>query len=312
MKLVHLTISVLLLSATQYLMAQDYAGLSIDNDLFFGKDYYYSSGIFLQFGYNKDPNAKAREEHALFQEESNKHKGIKSVHWTLGQQIFNPIGRYDSISAQMDYPFSGHVYLERKVRIQTSEHRFKIWGVQLGLSGPPSMSQPIQNAYHKWVLGLPPLSWVDQQPAGVHMGIQAQWAASTNSKSEIHFTRYFDLQLGTHQSQASMRIGIQWGPLNPLTFYGPPVAKAQSGWSTHLGIQLKYSLQDFNLSGSLFNNKSPFTLPANSFRNTLEAGFAYRIPNWQFIAMAKSRSKDTAGQKYARHEVLYLSILRIW
>ena len=36
----------ILLYSVQTLMAQQYAGLSIDNDLFFGKDYYYSSGIF--------------------------------------------------------------------------------------------------------------------------------------------------------------------------------------------------------------------------------------------------------------------------
>ena len=82
------------------LWGQSYGGLSIDNDLFFGKDYYYSSGIFLQYGTTKNGREKPTK---------------KRIHWTLGQQIYNPIGRYDSITTSMDYPFSGYLFLERAV-----------------------------------------------------------------------------------------------------------------------------------------------------------------------------------------------------
>lgn len=301
-----------LFAVPQISVAQRYAGISIDNDLFFGKDYYYSSGIFLQYGYNKDTNAKAREEHALFQEESNKHRGINSVHWTLGQQIFNPIKRFDSNSTNMDYPFSGYLFIERIEQRQKNKNELLEWGVQLGLSGPPSLSKPLQNNYHEWVLGLPPLSWVDQQPAGVHFGLESQWVRTTPTRMKFNATNGYKIKLGTHQSEISLRTGLQWGSLNPLIFYGSPLANNQRGWSTHLGIQLKYNLQDYNLSGSLFNNNAPFTLPNNSLRNTLEAGIAYSMENWQFMAMAKARSKDTPGQKYDRHQVMYVSILKIW
>lgn len=293
-------IFVFFLLAIQGLMAQNYAGLSIDNDLFFGKDYYYSSGIFLQYGYNKGSNTFPSE------------KNPKSIHWTLGQKIFNPIGRYDSVSTRMDYPFSGFLYLERNVLSQKSEQEFFSWGVQIGVSGPPSLSRPLQNSYHEWVLGLPKLSWVDQQPAAFHLGIQGAWAHTSQPEKDFHFSKRLALQLGTYQSEASLRAGIAWGPLNPLVFYGPPLPNAQRGWSAQLGIQLKYNIQDYNLSGHFINNHSPFTLPSVSFRNTLEFGLAYKLPNWQFIALAKARSKDTPNQKYERHEVLYVSIIKMW
>ena len=50
----------ILLYSVQPLIAQKYAGLSIDNDLFFGKDYYYSSGIFLKYGHKKMKKKKLK------------------------------------------------------------------------------------------------------------------------------------------------------------------------------------------------------------------------------------------------------------
>ena len=48
------------------LWGQSYGGLSIDNDLFFGKDYYYSSGIFLQYGTTKNGREKPLNNEDLF------------------------------------------------------------------------------------------------------------------------------------------------------------------------------------------------------------------------------------------------------
>src|SRR5210317_343811 len=70
------------------LWGQSYGGLTIDNDLFFGKDYYYSSGIFLQYGTTKNGREKPLNNEDLFKIEP----AIKKrIHWTLGQQIYNPI-----------------------------------------------------------------------------------------------------------------------------------------------------------------------------------------------------------------------------
>ena len=273
-------------------IAQQYAGLSIDNDLFFGKDYYYSSGIFLQYGFEKNEK--------------------KSVHWRLGQQIFNPIKRYDSITKFMDYPFSGYLFLERQVRYNINKNKNWGWGFQIGLSGPPSLSKPIQNTYHQYILNLPPLSWHGQQPAGFHIGIEGAYKDAKHLGKHFFFTNQLNLQLGTHLTEASLRTGLQWGQLNPFVFFGPPLFSHKSGWGTHLGVQLKYNLHDYNLSGSYFRDNSPFTLRSNAFRNTLEAGVGYSGKHWQFIALAKARSKDTPRQKYSRHQVVQLSVLKIF
>ena len=285
----------ILLYSVQPLIAQQYAGLSIDNDLFFGKDYYYSSGIFLKYGHKKNGKEKT-----------------KSIHWTLGQEIYTPIARYDRMTTNMDYPFSGYLYLQREVSNAISEKSHFRWGVQLGLSGPPSLSKPIQNAYHKWILRLPELSWEGEQPSGLHIGVLGQYTKIIKIEAHTSFTNQTELHLATHRIESSLRSGLQIGTIEPMAFYDQVLASNSLGWGVHIGIQLKYNVHDYNLSGSLFENSSPFTLPSIPFRNTLEIGVGGRTKQWQFLAMAKAMSHDTPGQKYKRHQVLYLSILRVF
>ena len=60
-------------------MSQRYAGLSVDNDFYFGIDRYYSSGIFLKYGTLKK-HYKDSINYPLY----------ISKHWTLGQEINTP------------------------------------------------------------------------------------------------------------------------------------------------------------------------------------------------------------------------------
>ena len=69
---------VVFLYETGSLHAQWYINLSVDNDLFFGRDRYYSSGIFISSGkLNKSSDTL-----------------INYVHWTLGHEIYTPSLRY--------------------------------------------------------------------------------------------------------------------------------------------------------------------------------------------------------------------------
>ena len=78
-------------------LAQSYINLSVDNDLFFMKDRYYSSGIFISTGkLNK-----------------NQDKSTKYVHWTLGHEIYTPSIRYTKEVKYYDYPYGGWLFFER-------------------------------------------------------------------------------------------------------------------------------------------------------------------------------------------------------
>ena len=82
------------------MLSQRYFGLSVDNDLFFGTDRYYSSGIFLKYGGIKKQPKDSLDSQAFISE-----------HWTFGQEINTPSLRLTYDINKLDYPFNGWLYL---------------------------------------------------------------------------------------------------------------------------------------------------------------------------------------------------------
>ena len=97
--------------------AQRYINLSVDNDLYFGTDWYYSSGIFISTG-----KLKIVE---------NQKEGFPKtyLHWTLGQEIYTPSTRYTRDESYFDYPYGGWLYLD--YNIEKYKSPFSAWGLSL-------------------------------------------------------------------------------------------------------------------------------------------------------------------------------------
>ena len=75
-----------------------------DNDLYFNRDFYYSSGIFLS--YSKTDKDNVDDYNRL----------------TLGQLIYTPSMRYETNPEKYDYPYSGYLFLEYQKRKKMSSH----------------------------------------------------------------------------------------------------------------------------------------------------------------------------------------------
>ena len=146
------------------IQGQRYMGVNVDNDLYFGIDQYYSSGIFLEYG--KVLKSK--------KDSIDKDQVLVSHHWTLGQEINTPSYHQTSRLSKMDYPYSGWLFL------RFFEDRFKKpdfgigWGVEGGTTGADaSLARPIQNNYHKYILNLNELSWAYSIPQQFHFNFQS-------------------------------------------------------------------------------------------------------------------------------------------
>jgi hypothetical protein len=101
----------------QSLAAQRYLNLSVDNDLYFGKDRYYSSGVFISLGKLKE---------GIGGNEATK----KYVHWTLGQEIYTPTKRYTTDVDLFDYPYGGWLFLERTEEVQKNGNASWLWSTK--------------------------------------------------------------------------------------------------------------------------------------------------------------------------------------
>ena len=111
--------------------SQSQLTLSVDNDLYFKTDYYYSSGLFLSHGKEIQKDSSLLERY--FSE------------WKLGQIIYNPSRRYATDRESLDYPFSGYLFLRHQKEKVILNKRGYQHTIELGVSGDASLAKAAQN-----------------------------------------------------------------------------------------------------------------------------------------------------------------------
>jgi len=116
--------------------AQRYVNVHVDNDLYFGIDRYYSSGIFLSYG----KILKPKKDSLTTDRQRVTHQ------WTLGQEINTPSFRLTRDLSKMDYPYNGWLFL-RFIEDRFKQPNFGVgWGIEVGTTGAnASFAAPLQN-----------------------------------------------------------------------------------------------------------------------------------------------------------------------
>ena len=151
----------LLLGCFQFIYGQKYVKLSVDNDLYFVTDRYYSSGIFLSYGYKKGkPGVK------LDSIDTSTY-----VHWHLGQEVYTPARLQTRDLSKLDYPFGGWLFIEREVLKYFNDRTAFSWGIQIGTTGDESLAPWMQNFYHLNFLKLPRVTWEAAMPQEIHLNL---------------------------------------------------------------------------------------------------------------------------------------------
>ena len=280
------------------LHAQKYIGLNVDNDLYFGIDRYYSSGIFLQWG-----KLKATEKDSLSR------TVYKSKHWTIGQEINTPSLRLTEELAKMDYPYNGWLYLRFTSEQFFSPDQGYGWGVQIGTTGAEaSLAKFFQNTYHIHILNLDPLTWTWSIPQAFHLNLNASYLWGTSLGNKFKWVNRNDIQGGTFRTSLKTRFGLQYGSISGLPFFGNRLEEWQEGISIFLGIEVEYNIHDYSLSSSWFNDNGPFELVANDFRNKFQIGIVYNRKPWSVHAMLNNSSRLITTQRYSRHPFINIAL----
>ena len=282
--------------------AQNYLGLNVDNDLYFGSDRYYSSGIFLEYGFHRKVKSDSI---------TNKYFLIK--HWTLGQEINTPSLHKTTDKKDMDYPYSGWLFLRYlEERYKNPDFGFG-WGVTFGISGAEaSLAKKMQNTYHIVVLNLEELSWSFSIPQAFHINAQTSFSSGINIRQNIKFVQHSYFEFGTFRTGAKTRFGFQWGNLQGLPFFGHRLEKIMRGFALFTGTVLDYKYHDYSLTGSLFKDNSPFDFEMKRFTNTLQAGIIIHQNPWRLKLLFNSVSKNIDEQQYKRHPFLNITLSRVF
>ena len=284
------------------ILAQKYIGLNVDNDLYFGSDRYYSSGIFFEYGkILKTPIDSVSKFNYV------------SKHWSVGQEINTPALHYTENLSKMDYPYNGWLFFGFKKEFFKSPNQGYGWGIQLGTTGAEaSLAKFFQNTYHAYIINAKELTWALSIPQAFHLNSNLSFFWGKPLKSKIKFATKNLIQLGTFRTSIKTRYGLQFGSLEGLPFFGNRLEIIQNGVSFFLGMELEYNFHDYSLSGSLFRKTSPFDFITEKIRNKYQAGIIYLRMPWKAHLMINNTSRYIETQKYKRHPFLKVAFSYIF
>ena len=272
-------------------ISQKQLNLDVDNDLYFDRDFYYSSGIFLTLMTQNAKNDKSS---------LNKLK--------IGQLIYTPSMRYESNPNKYDYPYSGYLYLEYQKQKKLSNFSSYSLGGQFGITGDASLAKGMQNLYHDLVLNLPHLKWESQMPQELQLNFSASYFKGFNIKDNISITSELYSRLGTYQIMSGLEVGLFIGDLSWFRFHDNFIINGDSKFSFFIGTKQEYFLHDYKLEGSLFNDNAKLVMESINFRNIFLVGLKKNFRDLQILTSYNSMSKDTNNQRTKRHPFLKISL----
>ena len=286
----------LALLLTNFLYSQNTINLDVDNDLYFAKDFYYSSGIFLTYS----KFAKSKNEKSLIN------------HFTIGQEIYTPSSQFfikDEVDPRKyDYPYSGWLFFKYKnQRALTDTSSLSLSG-KLGITGTASLAKGMQNLYHRLFLNLQELEWNAQMPQEVHLNFLINYFKGFSVEKNVNLETKLFSEVGTYQIKTGLDVGIMIGLLDSFHFFENIMNMKQNKLSFYLGTRQEYYFHDFNIEGSLFNDNASLTMKSKKYRNIIQVGLLQRLNKFQILTTFNSMSQDNYKQRFQRHPYLKISI----
>jgi lipid A 3-O-deacylase len=285
-------------------------GLITENDSYISEyqDKYYTNGFFLFYRYLANNN--------------NKNINKKIIELSAGQQIYNPYHGDVYLQALQDRPFAGYLFAQASInKFYQDESVLKLSG-QLGVLGPASQAQEVQEAYHGWFQFYEPTGWQYQ----IHNALGAQLGLFYSAKlypsapsEQIDVHGFTDLKLGTICTSATVGVisRVSLTDLLPIfnsNLYGASVGKRNAGDKEayfYLSPRLNYTLYDATIQGSLFDKSSPVTYGIVPFRLNVEAGvrFRFRKVNFSYGIIFNSKEVQNEMDKRDQYGSIAISVL---
>lgn len=273
-------------------------GLITENDSYLSEyqDKYYTNGLFLFYRYLANTNKK------------NINKKI--IEFSAGQQIYNPYHGDIYLSNLQDRPFAGYLFAQASINKFYQDESLLKLSVQLGILGPGSQAEQVQNAYHGWFGFYTPNGWQYQikNAAGVQLDLFYSKKLYPAAPSEqIDLNGIADINIGTIHTAATLgivsRISItDLLPTFNSNIYGASVGK-NNGDNTeayfYISPRVNYTLYDATIQGSLFDKNSPVTFDVVPFRFNVEAGmrFRYKKVNFSYSVTLNSKEVESTASR---------------
>ncbi|WP_420128347.1 lipid A deacylase LpxR family protein [Longimicrobium sp.] len=178
----------------------------------------------------------------------------RGVRWEVGQRIYTP--RRDAAEPiPGERPYAGWLYgaWERMTTSARSRARLR---VEAGVTGPPSLAEPVQNAFHRLAGYQAQLGWKHQ--LGFEPGIIVSYgresrvlAIGGGGAARVEVLPSWAVRAGNVRTgaEAGVRARLGWGAGDAWT--GAGAARGVSGW-VEAGARQEAVLRDLFIDGNTF------------------------------------------------------------
>jgi len=284
----------------QQLSTKHEVGIITENDAYLSEyqDKYYTNGIFLFYRYVANSHR------------SNINKKI--IEFSAGQQIYNPYHGDIYVASLQDRPFAGYLFAQASInKFYQDESVLKLSG-QLGILGPGSQAEQVQDAYHGWFQFYNPNGWQYQikNSPGIQAGaFYSKKLFPSAPTDQIDCNGFADIRLGTIHTDATIGVlsRISLNDLLPIfnsNIYGASVGKNNSNTEVYFYIspRVNYTLYDATIEGGLFDTGSPLTFGVVPFRFNIESGLRFRYRKINFSYSVTFNSKEVQNNLAKRDQ----------
>jgi hypothetical protein len=289
----------MIVTGTKALQAQS-IGLTTENDAYLLKkeDAYYTNGLFFHYSYAKPGKLTSRRIHQF----------------TIGQKIFTPLFRNTRTPADIDRPYAGYSFAQFSQTRFSGEKTVFQWSGTLGIIGPASGGEGLQNTYHRWLNFAEFRGWKYQINNQLVLNAAALYAYQMVNTQLFKGILISDAQLGTGFVSASMGTKWVYGLLNSAQqsqlWNAAPEIKGNNKKEFYIYWYPRFTWQGYNATisgGSKTAADSSVRLTPHRwvFQHTL--GLAYSAGRWAAQLELVHQSRETLEQ-LKKHRYLGLQL----
>jgi len=266
-------ISISFCSFSQNSFSKEFSLLT-DNDLYTStyRDRYYTNGMFLTFRtVVNNKNIKT----------------TKKIHsYQIGHMMFTPIRANFPFASAHDRPFASYFYGEYGQSRFYDSQNVLITNLQVGVIGPISKGQELQDFIHQ-IYNFPKAEgWKHQIKNAFAINLNSTFIKYFKKASSSHFdlNSYNELRVGTMFTSASTGLYSRFGfkklqkSSNTVAFNSNLNTKPAQNFSEsfiYVKPMINYVLYDATIQGSFLNTTSPVTFDVMPFNFSLEVGYKF-------------------------------------
>jgi lipid A 3-O-deacylase len=303
-----------------------------ENDVFSGTDRDYSNGLKLSWGkpYEVDRSSERSVTDRIIARLPwvNDPNDQRVTFFAVGQSVYTPQDTKRSDLIVDDRPYAGYTYASFGVHADTGTRRH-VWELDLGVVGPWSRAQDVQDFVHDVIVTSRAAGWNHQLKNEVTLGVICEnhwklWRATLGDQFGIELIPHLGGELGNVATYANAGAELRFGWSLPKNFGTCPIRpgcdvgnlsrsdddRADDGrFGVHLfvGVDGRAVLRNIFLDGNTF--ETSHSVDKEPFVTDLMSGIAFQFNTLQlsyaFVRRSREFKQQTSDQDFGAIKISY-------